>query len=271
MLCDFHAQLFDESGYAEELTETAKNLGFDKLCIGGGEARFALASNAEVLRQAETYPELFIPFAFFRLGKDDAYVVEELHRRGFRGLRVSAPPAPYDASEFAEVYEAAEVLHMPVLFHTGLLPPTPLDRAFAGRSEWMRPICLDTLARLFPGLRIVGCGLGMPWCEEAAEVLAHHGNVFFDICVATLRKKDLQFFRSLLGGPSNVVLEEQPSRTLWTKIVFGSGVRHEEIASVERNYQRLFRSLALPQEVIEAIMGGTAARLLGISGGTSQD
>jgi hypothetical protein len=265
VLCDFHVHLYDdEPDYAEALAETAKNLGFDKLCIGGGEARFGLASNQKVLRQAELYPDLFIPFAFVRLGVDSPQVVEELSRFGFRGLKVAAPPAPYDDPGFYPVYEAAQGLGMPVVFHTGFVPPSPMDRALDVRSHHMKPVYLDTLARRFRELKIIGSGLGGPWYEEASEVLCHHNNVHFDLSGPTLRKKELPFFRSLLGGPANAMFEGHPGGLLWSKIIFGSAVRHEEVASLERDYQRLFRSLSLPEDVIQGIMGETAARLLGL-------
>jgi len=265
LLCDFHSHLYDEPNYAEALAEAAQNLGFDKICISGGEARFGMGSNEELLIQADEYPDLFVPFAFVRLGFDGAAEVEEIGGMGFRGLRVWAPPAPYDAEEFYPVYEAAEALEMPILFHTGFLPVTPLDRALDVRSHRMRPVYLDTLARRFPGLKIVGHGLGGPWYEEAGETLRHHKNVFFDLSGSALRRKGAQFFRASLGFENGTVVGEGGDERVWSRILFGSAVRCEEIAAVERDYERLFRSLALPDGVVDDIMGGTAARILGLS------
>jgi len=191
--------------------------------------------------------------------------VEALCRLGFKGLRIAEATAPYDAPEFFPAYEAACALGMPILFHTGLLPVTPLDRAFDVRCERMRPIHLDTVARQFPGLKIVGSGLGRPWYEEAAEMLRRHENVFFDLSGHVLRQRGAAFFRSLLSAEGGSVLGQPDSRSAWSKIVFGTGVPHEEIPSVERDYQRLFRALTLPEAVTTDIMGGTAARLLGLA------
>ena len=264
MLCDFHAHLFDEPGYADALAETAHNLGMDKLCIGGGEARYGMLSNASVLRQAATYPDLFIPFACVRLGMDGAALVEDCGRAGFSGLRVSAPPAPYDSPAFFPVYEAAAALDMPMLFNTGLLPATALDRSADVRCEHMRPVYLDTLARQLPELKIIGCGLGGPWYDEAAETLAWHENVHFDLSGNVLQRKGTGFLRGLLGAEDGSVWGQGDRRSVWSRIVFGTGVRHEEIASAERDYQRLFRALALPQQTVDDIMGGNAGRLLGL-------
>ena len=264
MLIDLHAHLYDEPGYGEALAETARNLGIERLCICGGEPRYGLAANAEVRRQADSYPELFLPFAHVQLGGDGPATVERLRRAGFVGLCVWGPPAPYDDAAFFPLYRAAEALGMPVLFHTCFLPPTALDRASATRTAHARPVHLDTLARHFPELKIVGVGLGSPWCDEAVELLRLHANVCFDLSGDVLRRRGPEFLNALLR-PSNASLwEDDPAGSLWSRIVFGSAVRHDEIASVERDYQRVSRSLALGSGDVDAVMGLTAARLLGI-------
>ena len=45
----------------------------------------------------------------------------------------------------------------------------------------MRPIYLETIARRFQGLILIGAHLGHPWCEEEAVVSFHNPNVYFDI------------------------------------------------------------------------------------------
>jgi len=268
MIIDIHAHLYDESGYGEALAETAKNLGLNCLCIAGGEPRYGLASNAEVRKQADEYPDLFIPFAYLKLGQEGAAEVERYSRIGFRGLCVWAPPTPYDDEAYFHVYEAAEALRMPVLFHTGFLPRTPLDRAARVRCANMRPVYLDTVARCFPGLTVIGVGLGNPWYAEAAETLRHNPNVYFDLSGNVLRMKGPEFFSSLLRPSPGVLWEQDLGGGLLGRIVFGTGVRHEEIASVETDYQRIFRSVALSSEEAEAVMGRTAARLLSLPTGS---
>jgi predicted TIM-barrel fold metal-dependent hydrolase len=93
MLIDLHVHLYDEAGYGDALAETAKNLGMDRLCIAGGESQYGLAPNAEVRKQADQYPELYIPFAHVCLGEDTAATIERLKRVGFEGLCVWSKPA----------------------------------------------------------------------------------------------------------------------------------------------------------------------------------
>ena len=265
MLIDFHAHVYDEPGYGEALAETSKNLGLDCLCIAGGEPRYGLASNAEVRKQADAYPDLFLPFAHIRLGEDGPSAVERLKRIGFRGLCVWGPVSPYDDDSYFPVYEAAEELSLPVLFHTGFLPRTPLDRSMGVRCANMRPVCLDTIARCFPRLMVVGVGLGDPWCDEAAETMRHNPNVCFDLSGNLLRRRKPEFFGELLRPATSSLWEDGATENLLARIVFGSAVRHEEIASVERDYQRILRSAALGSEDVDGVMGQTAARLLDIS------
>jgi predicted TIM-barrel fold metal-dependent hydrolase len=262
---DFNAYLYDDPRYGDALAETAQNLGLDRACICGGESQYGLASNAEVRAQAASLPDLFIPFARVSLAEDGPDTVERLARAGFAGLRVWAPPRPYDDPSCFGIYEAAEALGMPVVFHTGFLPPTALDRARGVRSANMRPVYLDTLARRFPHLVIVGTGLGSPWCEEAAETLRQHANVYFDLSGDLLRRRGAEFIGGLLRPTQAPLWEDTSGGCLWSRVLFGSATRHEEIASSERDYQRIFRSLALGGEEAEAVMGATAAGLLGVA------
>ncbi len=265
MICDFHAHLYEEQGYADALAETARTLGIEKMCIGGGEARYGMASNEMALEQSERYPDSFVPFALVRLGLDGPSEVTRLSEMGFRGLRVMAPPAPYDDERFFPVYEAAQALDLPILFHTGILPPTPLDRAFDVRADRSRPIHLDTLAREFPTLGIVGCGLGWPWYEEAAEVLSLHANVYFDLSGVTLHKKGPDFFAALLRAAPATLLGRPQSGAACRRLLFGTGARPERMADIECEYERLFRTMALGGDAVDEIMGGAAARMLGLT------
>jgi len=264
MLIDIHAHVYDEPGYGEALAETAKNLGMDCLCIGGGEPRYGLASNAEVRKQADAYPELFVPFAHIDLGEDGPGTIERYARMGFRGLCVWAPPAPYDDEAFFPAYEVAEALGLPMLFHVGYMPRTPLDRARRVRMANMRPVYLDTVARCFPDLRVVGVGLGYPWCAEAAETLRQNPNAYCDLSGDLLRRQPPEFVAALLQSSHGTLWEESSGVDPMLRVVFGSAVRHEDIASVERDYQRVLRSAGRGPDCVEATMGNTAAQLLGI-------
>lgn len=265
MLIDLHVHLYDEPGYGDALAETARNLGIDRMCIGGGESRYGLAPNAEARRLADVYPDLFVPFARIVLGQDGPNEIERYRRAGFLGLRVCAPPAPYDDEAFFPVYEVAQALRMPVAFHTAFLPTTALDHAHSLRVDHMRPVHLDTIARSFPGLPMLGVALGRPWYEEAAEVMRYHANVFFDLAGDLFRVKGTDVLADLLRSSQGSLWEDRVSGHLVGQLVFGSGARCEELASVERDYRRLFRTMGLAPDDVDRVMGGNAARVLGIA------
>ncbi len=264
MFIDLHTNVYDEPGYGEALVETARSLGFDHLCIMGGEERYGLAANAEVRRLADRYPEMLVPFAHIDLAEDRPGTLERLKRAGFRGLLAWAPPHPYDDDSFYPLYEAAEALELPVMFYTGFLPRTPLDKALRVRCANMRPVCLDTVARCFTGLHLIGVGLGSPWCEEALETMRRNPNVFFDLSGGMLTRMGPENVGMMLREGGGQLWEEDLEGGLSRQLVFGSGVRHEEIARVESEYRQVLRAAPADARQQEDVMGGTAARILGI-------
>ncbi|MDW8061950.1 MAG: hypothetical protein RMJ00_04555, partial [Nitrososphaerota archaeon] len=102
------------------------------------------------------YPDLLKGFGFVHLGVDDPEVVDNLYSRGFIGLKIIKPLKPYDNEEFFPYYDRAEKYRMPILFHTGIVARDPVDKEYRVSSAFMRPICLDRIARSFPNLIIIG-------------------------------------------------------------------------------------------------------------------
>jgi hypothetical protein len=259
---DLHTHLLDEPGYANALAETARALGFDAMCLSGGHSRYGLADNEDVLKQTDTYPDLFVPVGALDLRTDGPGQVENLAEAGFRALKVMTPPEPYDRERFYPVYEAAQSLDMPVMFHTGYMPRSRMDAALDISCEPMRPVYLDGVARRFPGLKIIGTGLGFPWCAEAVETMRYNPNVYFDLSGELLEHKDPAFFRDAFGSGRSNGLGTRRRTSVWPRVMFGSAVQAEHIEGVERDYRRLFRSLAIDEDTREAVMGGTARQLL---------
>lgn len=262
VIVDCHVPVYEESDYAPLLAETAQNLGLDKLCLMAGRQRYGRVDNDRVLEYTGKYPDLFIPVGLLDLATAGPEQVEELVLDGFYGLRVNVPPAPYDDEQFYGVYEAASALGTPMFFHTGFVQRSALDTALNPRMRYMRPGCLDTIARRFPSLTMIGCGLGGPWYEEAAETLRWNDNVYFDLSGCSVRNRGASFFRSVLGPFSGPFSGNSDGGGLWGQILFGSGAHYNHLASVESGYQRLLHSLALSDNLVSAIMGGTAMELL---------
>lgn len=120
---------------------------------------------------------------------DPRHLVDRRRDEGFGGLKLINPRFPYDDERFHGVYERAQELGLPILFHTGLLgghPGTPLH--MRGHCEYMRPWHLDHVARRFPELRIIGAHLGHPHQHEALKLADSYANVYFDICGGSASK-----------------------------------------------------------------------------------
>ncbi len=262
MIIDFHTHAYDKQDYVSRLAETAHNLGIHKLCIGGGDARYGFINNTKLIEQADAYPELLIPFGFFRPELDSVDDVESMNRLGFRGLKIGFFSRDCDQNKFTYAMTAAAELSLPVLMHTRIFPLSRSDRFLNLDSERARPIYLDSLARALPDLKIVGTGLGSPWFEEAAALLSIHHNIYFDLSGVKLSERGPHFFKMLLGTESDNKWDQGESDSSWRHIVFGTAVSAKDMPFVEREYQRLFRALALPDSVEECVMGGNSSRLL---------
>jgi predicted TIM-barrel fold metal-dependent hydrolase len=102
------------------------------------------------------------------------YAVDTL---GLRGLKLSPPYQAFHphAPEAMRVYEAADELGLPVMFHQGavFMP--------RGVLEVANPALLDKVARDFPELRIVVAHAGQPWYTETVALMYKHRNVFADL------------------------------------------------------------------------------------------
>lgn len=89
-------------------------------------------------------------------------LTDAVQRLGLRGLKL-VPTGWYPYDDCAHrVYERAEILEIPILFHSGIF----ID----GRSgRFCRPAFYEAV-RDHPGLRVTLAHLGWPWSDEAVAV-----------------------------------------------------------------------------------------------------
>ncbi len=265
MRIDAHVHCYAEEGYVERLLEEEKRLGFDKVCLNGAPWEPGPEGTNEYVEQAmRKYPEEIIGFAYLPLGVQGPEAVREFHDRGFRGLKFIRPTAPYDDKSFYPVYEAAEELGLVCLFHLGIVLRSTKDRQFDVNNERHRPIYLDTLARAFPKLTLIGAHFGNPWYEEAAMICRWNPNLFFDLSGSSLKAKPPAFFDQLLWWREDSMYKDPEGRHAWSKIVFGSDVAINMIGDVRGDFQRTMEEIGLRQDLQEAVFGNTMARVLGL-------
>jgi predicted TIM-barrel fold metal-dependent hydrolase len=178
------------------------------------------------------------PYMFTDLG-------EELRRKvnddGFRGLKLYPTYQHYYLNDqrMYPLYQAAQDLGIPVLIHTG-------SSIFKGsRLKYGDPLYLDDVATDFPSLNLVMAHSGRGiWYDRAFFLSKLHSNIYME----------------LSGLPPSKLMTYFPELAHNTdKVIFGSD--WPGMPEIRRNMDAISK-LPLPQEGIEKILGGTAARLL---------
>lgn len=203
--------------------------------------------NEDVTSWCRTSDRL-IPFASINpyLHQFPDQLLERLVKEeGFRGLKIYPPYqwlSPNDAMLYP-LYHKAQELRIPIIFHTG-------SSVFAGaRMKFGDPLLLDDVAVDFPDLTIVMAHGGRPFWYDRAQFLARlHRNVYLDVTGLP---------------PQNLVKYFPEIDRIPEKITFGSD--WPSVQTVKQNVDTI-RSLPLKSRTIELLLGGNAARILGIEG-----
>ncbi|MBI3943573.1 MAG: amidohydrolase, partial [Chloroflexi bacterium] len=106
-----------------------------------------------------------------------------VHELGMRGVKLGLNYQRADLLgwEAFAIYDRAQKLGLPVLFHMGTSPvrTAPLIDAY--------PLHVDRIAIAFPDLKIIMAHIGHPWQIDTIVVIRKHPNVYADISA--------QFFR----------------------------------------------------------------------------
>ena len=184
MLIDAHAHLQPKH---EKLDEVVSSGIFEQIWLmdlSGAEITYTpFASEDEVLEVSRRYEGFFIPFGYLDLEKS-AETVDRQKEKGFVGLKPYKPLKPYNDPSYFPIYERAQALGMPIMFHTGLVAygkPGQQGEQLSHGPGNMRPSMLDSIAEAFPRLTIIGGHLGYPWLEETAAHLYYYPNIYHDL------------------------------------------------------------------------------------------
>ncbi len=213
------------------------------------------------------YPDFVIGFGEVRYGvATTAETISRFVDRGFRGVKVISLRKPIDDPSLFEMYAAIDEAKLPMVFHTGFLGPG-MGRASPGEDyesmPFMAPARLDTLARMFPDLVIVGAHLGAPWCEVACSLMTKYPNLYFGMSGGTVKHFALSRFRSLFtrgaGGGFLRDAGEELNLAMLDKLVFGTD--SPAPASMLEFYDNFCALLDVPAETQHRIMRGNAERL----------
>lgn len=262
-----HLPAGDMRAHARELARQAEALNIEKVVILGLEWRNlrCLARNDAVLEAARECPELIVPFA----GIDpewpaDAARVDALREAGFVGLKFIHPQLPYHDERLFPWYARAEALRMPVLFHLGIVARIPGEDPDRVDCSFMHPVYLDTIARSFPDLQVIGAHFGNPWFEEAAMCCRWNPNLYLDVSGSSMKRESPAALGELYwwGGSTYPFYTDALGRNAWEKIVFGSDVKAADIGDVVNDTIRLVETLDFSPELADAIFYRTGAAIL---------
>jgi len=252
---DVHCHYRLGDGYLHEMLEKSAEAGVQWLCLNGGGERWRQHGNDEVMAAAQAHPDRVIPFAFIHLGEEGPAEVRAWHAAGFRGLKTQYPAAMYDDQRFFPVYEAAEELGLPILFHTGISARfVPDHDRWNTSSRFMMPLTFDRIARCFPDLRLWGAHLGVPDTWHAAMMMSAHPGVYFDICGLSMK------WTSILPWEQLFYRGEEH----WGKLVFGTEGGPQGFAPMVAHYLSLLRDHDCSEETVERVMWSNAAEALGL-------
>jgi len=186
-IVDAHSHLPD--GLTARDLETVFSLGFvDRVWAQSAPLTHWVGTrdNDEVvLELARAFPAKVVPFGYLRLAEGPDWV-DRQKERGFAGLKAHTPPRPWDDDSFFPIYERAQALRMPVLFHTGQAWTDTLDHypcATSQRSrstDWMHVERLDVVIKTFQSLTVIAAHFGWPHCEAAMAMAMTHPNFYLD-------------------------------------------------------------------------------------------
>jgi len=170
---------------------------------------------------------------------------------GLRGLKLDPAMQQFRPSDRAAypVYEKAQELGIPVLFHAGM------SWAPGSRLEFGQPLLFEPIAVDFPKLNIVLAHLAWPWVTEAVALALKYPNVHLDTS-ALYFDNPRDFLRHAM---TQVVPLSVFECSLRRQILFGSNYPRVEI----KNMANAVRALGFSPDFLKLLFGGNAARLLG--------
>ena len=274
-IIDTHHHYQRVPDYPDQLAEEYARLGIDKVCLispGSSEEGLQLLKDA-----VDKYPDFVLGLPMFNWTEHKPEDIARFKDMGFAGVKFIRPPLPYNHRDFWPVYEKCQEMRMPGLFHLGIVgrstgkglmraagPGTTMEAYFVD-SNYMRPIYMDSIARLFPEWQIQGAHLGNPWYEEATMSCRWNPNLYFDLSGSTLKKKKPEYLGEILWWNRFTRYRDPDGRDAWEKIVFGSDVAHLEAHDVLHDYDVVIRTLGLSEEIRWKILGGTAAAMYGLA------
>ncbi len=204
--------------------------------------------------------------------------IQELHDLGYRGGKLIGPPRAYDTPDYLPLYEKAEALRWPIVFHMGVIGgavdysrthPSRDPEAAEHHARWrkrvhafgrrqtsaryMLPFHLETIANWCPDLWIIGAHLGnQGYYQDAASVARWRPRVMFDLSGGETIEEHAEA-GGFIGDEIGV-----------EKLTFGSDCSVEDIHAHVARFEAIFDRLALDARQRDRIWYRNAAEAFGL-------
>ncbi|MBM3240440.1 amidohydrolase [Candidatus Poribacteria bacterium] len=231
--------------------------GADKCIVFSIKMKGQENPNERTAEFVQAYPGKLIGFLSVHPEDDDP--LQEIERGttelGLKGIKLGPNYQNFDplSPSACAVYDRAQALGLPLLFHQGTSP-----QQFAP-LEYAHPLMMDKIAAGFPELRMVMAHMGHPWQVDTIAVIRKHPHVFADI--SGLFYRPWSFYNCMrLATEWNVL----------SKLLFGTdfpiAAVAESIAALRRINELPAASglPTIPLEEIEEIIHRDSLTLLGL-------
>jgi predicted TIM-barrel fold metal-dependent hydrolase len=212
-------------------------------------------ATAEFVR---AYPEKLIGFMSIHPYDPKALtrIDDGVRRLGLRGIKLAANYQNFDPLEdrALAIYERAQSLSLPILFHQGTSPVRMAPIRLA------HPLIMDQIAIRYPELRIIMAHMGHPWQLDTIAVIRKHPHVYADI--SGLFYRPFSFYECLLKCSEWGAMH---------KVLFASDFpisTPDENITALRNVNQIVDGTRLPKvpdDQIEAIIHRDSLALLGLA------
>ena len=221
------------------------------------------------------FPDIIVEFAAPNLVAgvvDEPEALDRLKDQGFQGLKFEDNSYPYNHEVYWPLYERAEQLQLPILFHTGHLAPLRTeelnhDARDGIDAENMRPYLLDKVARAFPELKMVGAHLGLPHANEALQMISAYRNVYYDFSGGSGQKPHLRTVVAAMLPPAGLETDwSDPQENLalawFEKLCFATDNPEPDVWIPGSEY--VMDHLRIPEPLRRKFYHDNAAGVLGI-------
>lgn len=224
----------------------------------GLDAPEPLDPNDATAEMVRAYPEKLI--GFMSIHPYDPNALNEIERcvlqLGLRGIKLGANYQNFDPLEerALAIYERAQALGLPVLFHQGTSPVRTAPLRLA------HPLIMDQIAIRYPELRIIMAHMGHPWQIDTITVIRKHPHVYADI--SGLFYRPFSFYECLIKCAEWDVLY---------KLLFASdypiSTPAENMTALRSVNQMVdgTRLPRVPEDQLEAIIHRDSLTLLGLA------